>query len=416
MIRFPIAGLAATVAWTLATPGLEAQTTGTDWFQEGYAWQTAGGRYLDPASFFSLHGYVNGVYAGPSRDWAGVGNGQLPAPGQLLIPNTNHASFQYDAALFIGSEPNSRTSVMIEAHFVTDPSARGAAGPGGLTVAFTEATASYSLVPEHLRLSAGLYWAPFSTLNLDWLSAQNLFSLVPDASAAFPSHYNERGIRADGAFRIGSRSGLNYVVSLGNGVSGFGIGDQIGFDTNSNQTVIGRIGLFPGLERRVEVGISGAHGVLRTDGDAARTPSEPDFYPSTMEAVGVDATVQLGGFALRSHGTVSYERLEDFQTLVPDDLRRVGFMAEASYAFTGLEMPAGFTRLVPRIRFDWYSADELDGTGAGGPRVGSRTTSLGLTLASGSVFSAGGEYHFREELGRAVLENDRLVLKLTAQF
>ena len=32
-----------------------------------YRWRTAGGKYLDPTSFFSLHGYVDGVFAGRSR-------------------------------------------------------------------------------------------------------------------------------------------------------------------------------------------------------------------------------------------------------------------------------------------------------------------------------------------------------------
>ena len=129
-----------------------------------YQWVTPAGEYLDPTSFFSMHGYVNAVYAGESEEWTNPDPTQLGGPGQLLVPNTVNSSFQYDFALILSSEISERTRILVESHYVSDPSGGGAAGPGGITIAITEAAASFDLIPKYLTITGGLFWSPFGII------------------------------------------------------------------------------------------------------------------------------------------------------------------------------------------------------------------------------------------------------------
>ena len=128
--------------------------------ETNFSWQTPAGNYTDPTSFFSLHGYVNGVFAGTSKDWLAPDPTKLGPPGQLLVPNTKNSSFAYDFALIFGSELTERTRILLETHYVVDPSGSGAAGPGGITVAITEAAGSFDIIPKYLTMTAGLFWSP----------------------------------------------------------------------------------------------------------------------------------------------------------------------------------------------------------------------------------------------------------------
>ena len=38
--------------------------SGQSLYEDPYQWKIPGGKYVDPVSFFSLHGYVNALYAG----------------------------------------------------------------------------------------------------------------------------------------------------------------------------------------------------------------------------------------------------------------------------------------------------------------------------------------------------------------
>ncbi len=143
-----------------------------------FRWTSVAGGYRDPTSVFALHGYVDGVFASASRDWIRPDPTRPGPPGQLLVPNANVASFQFDSGVILSSQISPRTEILVEVHAVTDPSGRGAAGPGGLTLAMTEATASWQIARDVLRVSGGLYWAPFGTVNNDWMGAQNVFSVV----------------------------------------------------------------------------------------------------------------------------------------------------------------------------------------------------------------------------------------------
>ena len=378
-----------------------------------YRWSTAGGEYLDPSSFFSLHGYVEGVFAGESADWTAEDPTGISAPGQVLVPNTAASSFQWDAALFVGSELSERTRIMMELHTVTDPSGSGAAGPGGLTLVMTEATASWDLFREHLTLSAGLFWAPFSTLNHDWLGAQNLFALIPDAAGFFPAHLNERGVRLDGAFGLGESAGLNYVVSVGNGAQSFGIGGQTAVDANNDRTVMGRIGVFPGLSDRLEVGFSYGSGALRETADPGLPVDDPAGFAAQFDAYAIDVTLSGGPIEVRGYAGRSQEDLSG-RTASDPTLTREGALLEASVPVT-LRLPGGITQLSPKVRLDYARSDELDASGAAAD-FESIGYSAGLTVQPGRQMSLSIEYHVRDEINFPELSNNRLVLRLTGEF
>ncbi|ACY14530.1 hypothetical protein [Haliangium ochraceum] len=390
-----------------------------------YRWRTAGRHYVVPLAFFSIHGYLEGVFAGPSPDWTAADPTQLAAPGQLLVPNTPDSSFQYDAALFISTDISAHTRSLIELHLVSDPGGSGAAGPGGLTIALTEASASWDLYKSYLTLGGGLFWAPFGIVNTDWLGGQSLFSLVPRASAAFPTHYNERGVRINGAAALARGFGINYVVSYGNGVSSFGIDGQNAWDTDGSKTVIGRLGIFPGLGPDLEIGLSYGYGELRdAETDIEREGSDyfgdARRYPGKFEAVGGDLVWKLSDLKLRSYLILSTEVLEPSAGVSPPNIGRRGFMSELSYEWW-VELPVGHIRsIVPKARFDWFAIDALAGDGLSTTDMQSSVYSAGVELRSagtvGAVLSL--EYHHQDEFkGFAEpLDNDRIVARLLAKF
>ncbi len=330
---------------------------------EPFQWESVAGAYMDPTSIFALHGYVNGVYASASPDWTRPDPTRPGPPGQLLVPNTDVASFQFDAGIVLSSQISPRTAILVELHAVTDPSGTGAAGPGGLTLAMTEATASWQMAKDLLRVSGGLYWAPFGTVNKDWMSAQNMFSLMPRASSAFPIHWNERGVRVDGALSFARGAGLNYVVSYGNGLEVPDITGQIGYNRNDSMAFVGRVGLFPGLGDKLDVGYSFARTELRPPGepDFERPPIDPRRYDALIRAQGLDATFRTANATLRSYLIWSSEDLSPAtpEDPNPQDPRRLGFLVEGTYLFKLPKPVLSVGALAPKVRFDGAEIDYL---------------------------------------------------------
>ncbi len=387
-----------------------------------FAWETAGRHYVVPLAFFSIHGYLEGVWASKSPDWTAPDPTQLPMPGQLLVPNTSDNSFQYDAAIFISTDTSAHTRSLLELHFVSNPSGEGTAGPGGLTVAITEASVSWDLYKTYLTLGGGLYWAPFGIVNIDWLGGQALFQLVPRASAAFPTHFNERGVRLNGSKAFSEGFGMNYVVSLGNGVHTFDISGQRSYDRDGDKTFIGRLGLFPGLGADLELGYSFAAGVLRDKpSPMIMDPSDVRRYPGDFVAHGADLTWKLADLKLRSYYIWSLENLDqaDPAEATPEDINRQGFMAEMTYDFWTY-IPIGKIRsIAPKARVDFISVDALATDGLDTNNFQTAVYSAGIDIKSagtvGAVLSL--EYHIQDELkGQDKLDNNRFIARLLAKF
>jgi hypothetical protein len=384
-----------------------------------YAWKTAGRHYVVPMSFVSLHGYLEGVFGSASKDWTVEEPTQLGHPGQELVPFTASSSFQYDAALFVSTDLSAHTRSLVELHLISDSAGQGAAGHGGLTFAITEASASWDLYKSYLTLGGGVYWAPFGIVNIDWLGGQGLFLLVPRASGAFPAHFNERGVRLNGSRALAKGFGVNYVVSLGNGVHSFDIEGQNAYDLDNGKTVIARVGLFPGLGPDLEVGVSFSAGTLREFGDAAGDEAALR-YPGAFSAYGGDLTWHLGKLDLRSYYIMSMESLGTTGGVSPPDLTRQGFVAETSYHFP-VNLPFGNVRdIVPKARFDWVSVDALDEAGTGATNMQTSVYSVGVDFRTAGTVGAvlGLEYHFQDEMKgfAAPLENDRFLARLLAKF
>ncbi|MEP2511402.1 MAG: hypothetical protein ABJH72_18675 [Reichenbachiella sp.] len=415
--------LSALLVFSFSANNLIAQDDGNefdislDQEDTDYSWQTPAGKYLEPSSFFSLHGYVNGVYAGSSDEWTNPDPTQLASPGQLLVPNSDNSSFQYDFAIIIGSELTERTRVAVEAHYVSDPSGRGAAGPGGLSIAVTEATGSYDLVPKALTISAGIFWSPFGIINKDWLGAQNKFSLVPRASGAYPVHYNERGIRVNGVFDLSENSAINYVVSLGNGLSNYNLSGQASYDNNDNKTITARIGFYPGLGKDLEIGLSYMNGKLRDGLDATIVNiSNPERYGSQTSAFGIDAAYKLDNLSFQGYFVSSKEELSTDGVNSPGDIKRMGYTGEILYLFeTDLEYLKGIR---PKFRYDFIEVDQLylNGLNVDSRTLDTRTLSFGSDIVISDNFRFGFDYNISTENGQTEIENDRFVGKLIAQF
>jgi hypothetical protein len=384
-----------------------------------YNWKIPGAKYSNPTSFFSLHGYIDGVFASSSKEWTAARKVGIGMPGQVLVPNTNNSSFSYDAALFFGSEMSHNTRVILEMHLVTDPSGMGAAGPGGLTFVLTEATGSWDIHEECLTLSAGTFWLPFGTVNQDWLGAQNRFSLIPQASEAMPTHWNERGLRLNGMKKIGDKAAVNYVLSVGNGYESWSIMGQRSVDNNENKSATGRVSVFPGLNDNLNIGFSYSFGDL-----GAQLNNEMDSlnlmrYPSDYSAYGIDLMASINDLSFRSYYIASQQILDISTNNAQSgtaEISRTGWMSELEYRMDVSKLNIGFESINPKIRYDYLAADVLAVSDGGTENYQNTTLSYGVNLYVNSQFYIALDYNMCDEVNYDDLENDRFIARLTGTF
>jgi hypothetical protein len=381
-----------------------------DLYENDFQWQIPGGNYIDATSFFALHGYVNAVFAGESREWKDGNMNGIGMPGQVLIPNTNNSSFQTDEALFISSEISPTTSLLMELHLVTSPSGAGAAGPGGLTFVLTEANAKFKLYKNLANVAVGTFWNPFGIHNNDWLGAQSQFTMIPFASSAFPTHFNEKGIRLDGFFGKKGKVGGNYVVSLGNGYSAFDIMGYQAVDLNNNKTVSSRFSLFPAKSRDLNIGASFAAGEL-SEGDHSLSDSLIGHYNYSFTSMGGDLTCKIKGVALRSYviSTVKSYNSSSEENLVSS----MGYMAELSYEID-LKKLKQLKSITPKIRWDQVSIGQFEPLQLGSEEAYS-CFSFGVNIHLNENFYMSSDYNILSESDNE-LDNNRLVIRLSANF
>lgn len=386
----------------ISNSSLQAQAI----YEDTYQWRIPGGKYIDPVSFFSLHGYVNAVYAGESPEWKQGNFNGIGKPGQVILPNSNVASFTNDEALWISSELGERASVTMELHLVNDPSGNGAAGPGGLTLVLTEANLRYKLYKNYLSLSAGTFWSVFGIQNQDWLGAQNLFSTIPLASGAYLTHFNERGLRLDGFIDKGDW-GFNYVFSVGNGFNAWDISGYNSFDLNSNKTFNGRVSVFPGLSDALNIGLSYGSGLL-SEQDLNADPQSKQFFNNKYKAWGVDAIWKQKEFKLRSYLIASKEILSNSQENL--ELSNLGWMAEMSYKIKAGEK-LGIDAVIPKFRYDYLDKSQF-------VPIDSdiyKTISLGVNVQIQENYIISLDYNWITE-SNYDLDNNRLVARISANF
>lgn len=376
-----------------ATPDSTAIERDPDLFKRRHA----SGQYVDPDSRFSLQGYVTGTFADFQEDFL---KNDFGAPGQLLVPQTDKSSFQYDWAMFLGSKLSDNVRFVVETHFT--PKGDGDFHPDIVT---TEARVTWlPLRDKHaFRLSLGQYWAPFAGVNEDWFSAVNLFATVPFAARAFPLHYNERGVEAEGEFDLGGKRGFNYVVSLGNGVSGMTVADQKGIDANNNKTVMGRIGFFP-AGPSFELGLSGVKGDFREALASEFAASDPRRYPASFSAGAADARFRRPSLELRAYAIRSTEELDG-----APNLDRWGTMAEGTVRVA--RGVAAVREVWLKARWDLSRVETL-----AGPAQKDQVFSVGINFkpARRTVLKIEGFFH--EEKDQRSLRDNGVVAQFSASF
>ncbi len=384
-------------------------------YDDPYQWRIPGGKYIDPVSFFSLHGYVNALYAGPSKQWMEGSTNGLGYPGQMNIPLANSSSFGQDAALWIGSEIAEDVSVVLEIHLHKNGSGHhgefeninpeDARAYIGLFI--TEANVRVKLIKDYLSVSAGTFWSVFGIQNKDWLSAQNLFSTMPLASGAYLSHYNDIGVRFDGFLNKGDW-GVNYVVAVGNGYDEWSIDGFGHADINENKTINGRVSVFPGLGENLNIGLSYGQGLFAQYDHHNVDPNAVGIYDHSFEAFGVDLTGKWKNLSLRSYYISSSEQYSNDQEAF--DLPNTGFMAELKYDFP-MEGKLGINSIIPKFRFD--TLDKSEFIEEASDQYQSLSAGINFEIKKNVVFAI--DYNWFDEKYNK-LDNDRFIARITANF
>ncbi len=258
-----------------------------------------------------------------------------------------------------------------------------------------------------------------------------VFSLLPRAAAAFPVHWNERGVRVDGAKSFSRDAAINYVVSYGNGLEVPDLTGQLGYDRDDSKALVGRVGLFPGAGPRFDVGFSFARVRLREPGDAelARPLEDPRHYGALLRAQGLDANLRLGNGLVRSYLIWSSEDLSATvpEDPNPEDLHHLGLLLEGVYVLRLPHPVASVGAIAPKLRFDMVERESLLGSATGVQRDKGYTVSFGVNIYPSSEviespvypyrnFYVSLEYHLLRERTGPTLDNDRFVARITGRF
>lgn len=324
----------------------------------------------------------------------------------VIVPNTNNASFNNDEALWISSELGDKLLVMMELHIVNDPPGSGAAGPGGITFVLTEANFRYELIKDYLAVSMGTFWSVFGIQNQDRLGAQNLFSTMPMASGAYLTHFNEKGLRLDGHFELNGW-GFNYVMSLGSGFNAYDIRGYNSFDLNSNNAFNTRVSVFPGFQKDLNIGFSYSNGLLFKQ-DLTASADSQEFFDNNFEAYGLDALWQINDLKVRSYLISSTQKLANSNETI--DLNALGWMSEVSYRIS-TKGKLGIDAIIPKFRYDFLDKAEFDSQLSDKYQ----TTGLGLNFQIQNNFILNVDYNWINE-EKIKLNNDRFILRASVNF
>ncbi len=371
-----------------------------------FQWQAPGGQYINPSSFFSMHGYVNAVFGSSSKNWKAANFNGIGMPGQLLVPNTDNSSFTSDEALWISSEISKKTSLVMELHLVASPSGNGAAGPGGLTIVMTEANASWDIIDKYLKASFGTFWSPFCKVNTEWLGAQNLFSLIPQASGAYITHYNEKGIRLSGYYEKSKKTGFNYTFTLGNGFNAFDVSGYNSWDFNENKTINGRVGIFPGAGKNLEVGFSAGKGDVSIS-NSELPLSNPASAKSDFLAIGSDLSITYKRFTYK--GYIIYSEKIFHTNNAKGVVYGNGIFSEIDYK---INLKKSFIEsFSPKFRVDYLKTNS---NFTAIPSYKFNGYSFGLNLEVNSRFTISLDHNILLE--NSPLDNNRFIAKVSAEF
>lgn len=372
--------------------------------------ETPSGRYGDPSSFFFLHGYTTVTYADFENQF-GTAPGetsQILVAGSSARSGKHESGFKNDTALFIGSELSNNLKGVFEIHFVGN-----ARDP-----VITESKITWEPIETEeghpsLRITGGRYWWPFGAHSHEWFSALNNFNLLsPAAAEVLPAHFNELGVMLEGEWLFKEDLGVNYLVSVGNGVSSFELSDNVGgglsntYDHDSNRTVTTRLGVFPGVEN-FNFGLSFAKGALRDGIDTSYAVTDSRRYQSDFEAYGVDANYTFKKLDLSGYWYFSEETLDGGAALT--SLDRNGGTLDVIYNLTE-EAPL-FKDLDLKLR----ASTVKDATLSNGTFRRSQY-GFGINARPHEFFLLKAEYYIQTEDNIPDIDNDGFVLSGTVEF
>ena len=254
-------------------------------------------------------------------------------------------------------------------------------------------------------------------MNKDWLGAQNNFSLLQRAMAAYPIHFNEKGIRLNGVFEFSSTAAINYVASIGNGTRNYNISGLGSFDANEDKTITGRIGFFPGLGDDLEVGVSYMTGELRDVENPTLLSTNIEHYAATTSAFGFDATYEISNLIIRGYYISSDEELRaDASGADPGTIERNGYTGEVLYTIR-LDRDF-FMGIRPKFRYDHIELNQISGAIIPDVTDFYKTDTMtgGVDFLIDENFRFSLDYNITSESGHPDLDNDRFVAKVIAQF
>lgn len=373
----------------------------------GFVRQTPSERYADPSSFFMLHGYTTFTYADFQKGLDSVPGGaeQILVAGNSSRSGKHESGFRNDTALFIGSELTEHLKGFFELHLVGN-----ARDP-----VITESKIVWAPFEpgEHqpsLRFVGGRYWWPFGIHNEEWFSAVNAFNLQsPGGTEVVPTHYNELGVIVEGEWALSETLGINYLASIGNGVSSFELSDNIGsanaFDADANRMFTGRLGLFPGVED-LALGVNCAAGALRRGLDTSFSASDARRFQADLIAYGVDGTYTYRDLSLRGYWYISEENLDGAPL---KRLDRNGGTLDVIYTFLK-QAP-----LLREISLKGRASTAKDATLTDGSFRVSQY-GFGLNARPHEHFLLKAEYFIQDERGIDEVQNNGFTLSGTVEF
>lgn len=395
--------------------------------------QDASREYVDPTSFFFLHGYATAVFQDFEEGFHTLENiggpqggrnmttsapaGLVGRPGNVTLANTDRRTWSHDVGIIYGAHIHPQLTLMGEIHLIND----NAANSVFKTIVPTQAKIIWQPLEDvPFRLTAGRQWTTFGIGADDLLSAQNYFSVVPQALSTIPDKFIE-GVTADGAFYPSDNLGVNYALTVGNGNNAFDKPGGGSFENDNNQTIIARIGILPinilgiGEDERLELGVSWSGGELRKGQPGSTTV--PELNNADATAWGVDLSYSHPKFGARVYYMSSDEELVSQPTL-----QRTGFVAEAKYKLIEKLGFMGGTWI--KGRYDRFTRDGLLATAAAAGQTLSNhremrdeRISLGVGFHPLDNFSISAEYHLSDESGSLTeVSDDGYTLAVTANF
>ena len=242
---------------------------------------------------------------------------------------------------------------------------------------------------ETATVGAGRFYTPFGIERFAWYPTTNKFISRPlPMRQIVPGNWYANGVKLTGAIPLGTM-GLNYALSLSNGLKGPKRGDRQFRDNNDNKTVTGRVGFKPiqGLEF----------------GSSYSTGKYDDKSQYTLNFLGGDVNFQWQALNVRG------EYVRGFVDGKDGGFNRDGFYLQAALKI--LQDKKIVHYLEPVIRFDTINPNDKIADNSDQSRI-----TLGLNYSPYPYYLLKAEYQLIREDNGKNLSNDGFQFMVVADF